>query len=37
MFATDNVTEVFCLIDELDKNVNAELSKKQPLPLRLLW
>ena len=32
MIIQDEVTEIFCIIDELDKNLSAELAKKLRLP-----
>ena len=30
MIVTDKVTEIFCILDEFCKNLNAELTKKTP-------
>ncbi len=32
MITKDKVTEVFCIIDEFDKNLSAELAKNLRLP-----
>ncbi|SFG65746.1 hypothetical protein SAMN05216383_12729, partial [Prevotella sp. KH2C16] len=32
MITKDKVTEIFCIIDEFDKNLNAELAQNLPLP-----
>ena len=32
MITKDKVTEIFCIIDEFDKNLSAEYSKNQRLP-----
>ena len=32
MITKDKVTEIFCIIDEFDKNLNVELSKNLYLP-----
>jgi len=32
MTTKDKVTEIFCIIDEFDKNLNAELAKNLQLP-----
>ena len=32
MITKDKVTEIFCIIDEFDKNLNVELSKNLCLP-----
>ena len=30
MITTNKVTEIFCILDEFCKNLDAELTKKQP-------
>ena len=32
MITKDKVTEIFCIIDEFDKNLSAELAKNLRLP-----
>ena len=32
MITKDKVTEIFCIIDEFDKNLDGELKKKLRLP-----
>ena len=32
MITKDKVIEIFCIIDEFDKNLNAELAKNLQLP-----
>ena len=32
MITKDKVTEIFCIIDEFDKNLNGELKKNLRLP-----
>ena len=32
MIAKDKVTEIFCIIDEFDKNLDGELKKNLHLP-----
>jgi hypothetical protein len=32
MITKDKVTEIFCIIDEFDKNLNAELAQNLQLP-----
>ena len=34
MITKDRVTEIFCIIDEFDKNLSAELAKSLRLPSR---
>ena len=29
MITKDNITEIFCIIDEFDKHLNVELSKNR--------
>ena len=35
MITKDKVTEIFCIIDEFDKNLSAEFAKKQSQPCSL--
>jgi len=35
MITKDKVTEIFCIIDEFDKNLSAEFAKKQRQPCSL--
>ena len=32
MITKDKVTEIFCIIDEFDKNLDGELKRNLPLP-----
>ena len=32
MITKDKIIEIFCIIDEFDKNLNVELSKNRCLP-----
>lgn len=36
MITKDKVIEIFCIIDEFDKNLNAELAKNRFIP-ELRW
>ena len=37
MITKDKVTEIFCIIDEFDKNLDGELKKKLRLPNQDLY
>ena len=37
MITKDKVIEIFCIIDEFDKNLNIEIGKDQCLPSYWTW